>query len=68
MIKINRELWDETIKKLYKNYESSLKRINEFIADLDLSCNSAFVSIKYNLNQSIVFKFLGKNQIVNFND
>ena len=29
MIKINRILWEETIKKLYIKYESTLKNINE---------------------------------------
>ena len=45
---LNKKYWNETINGLYINNKKTIKEINNFIADLDCSCNNAYISIKYN--------------------
>ena len=43
---INNKLWNEKIIYLYSKYKNSLKQINEFIANIDISTNNAKLSIE----------------------
>ena len=43
---INNKLWNEKIIYLYSKYKNSLKQINEFIANIDISTNNAKLSLE----------------------
>ena len=43
---LNKKYWDIKISDIYTTYNSTLKCINKFIADLDCHASNAFTSIK----------------------
>ena len=43
---LNKKYWDIKVSDIYTTYNSTLKCINKFIADLDCHASNAFTSIK----------------------
>ena len=46
IIDLNKELWNQTIEKLYHKYQESLKELYVYLANIDVYCSGAKLSIQ----------------------